>query len=108
MLDLGVINAEIARALADIIFTHKVVVYDDKMVRAIVYQKQMREPQIVPIVDNTAYFQLYSKDYVILFEDEKGQRYTGSIRHQLQSLMDAQKYLAKCMETYMVIALNDI
>ena len=98
MLDLGVINTEIARSLSRIIFTHKVVVFDKKVVRAIICQRQMKEPQIVPIVDNTAYFQLYSKEYVILFEDEKGQRYTGSIVHQLQSLMDAHKYLEKCME----------
>ena len=98
MLDLGVINGEIARSLSHIIFTHKVVVFDEKMVRAIIYQRQLKDPQIVPIVDNTAYFQLYSKEYVIVFEDEKGQRFAGSIPHQLQSLMDAHKYLEKCME----------
>ncbi len=98
MLDLGVINEEIAKALSHIIFTHKAVVFDTHMVRAIVYQRQLKDPQIVPIVNNTAYFQLYSKEYVILFEDEQGHRFTGSIPHQLQSLMDAGKYLSKCME----------
>ncbi len=98
MLDLGVINQEIAKALSYIIFTHKVSVFDKRMVRAIIYQRQMKDPQIVPIVDNTAYFQLYSKEYVIVFEDEKGHRYSGSIAYQMQSLMDAQKYLEKCME----------
>ncbi|MBP3677920.1 MAG: hypothetical protein J6I97_06195, partial [Agathobacter sp.] len=98
MLDLGVINQEISKALSYILFTHKVVVFDKRMVRAIVYQRQMKDPQIVPIVDNTAYFQLYSKEYVIVFEDEKGHRYSGSISYQLQNLMDAQKYLEKCME----------
>ena len=98
MLDFGVINQEISKALSYIIFTHKVSVFDKRMVRAIVYQRQMKDPQIVPIVDNTAYFQLYSKDYVLIFEDEKGRRYAGSIAHQLHSLMDAQKYLEKCME----------
>ncbi len=98
MLDLGVINTEIAKALSYIIFTHKIAVFDEKMVRAIIYQRQMKDPQIVPIVDNIAYFQLYSQEYVIVFEDAKGQRYSGSISYQLQSLMDAQKYLEKCME----------
>lgn len=98
MLDLGVINQEISKALSYILFTHKVVVFDKRMVRAIVYQRQMKDPQIVPIVDNTAYFQLYSKEYVIVFEDEKGHRYSGSISYQLQNLMDAQKFLEKCME----------
>lgn len=99
MLDLGVINTEIARALSRIIFTHQVVVFDEKMVRAIVYQRQLKEPQIVPITNQSAYFQLYSQEYILLFEDEKGQRYsTHSIPHQLHSLMDAGKYLEKCME----------
>ncbi|MBQ2902750.1 MAG: hypothetical protein IJE49_13025 [Agathobacter sp.] len=98
MLDLGVINQEISKALSYIIFTHKVVVFDKRMVRAIIYQRQMKDPQIVPIVDNMAYFQLYSKEYVIVFEDEKGRRYSGSIAYQMQNLMDAQKYLEKCME----------
>ena len=98
MLDFGVINAEIAKALSYIIFTHKITIKDSKMVRAIVYQRQMKDAQIVPIVDNTAYFQLYSKEFVIVFEDEKGRRYTGSIDYQLKSLMDAQKYLEKCIE----------
>ncbi len=98
MLDLGVVNQEISKALSYIIFTHKVSVFDKRMVRAIIYQRQMKDPQIVPIVDNTAYFQLYSKDYVLIFEDEKARRYSASIAHQLQSLMDAQKYLEKCME----------
>lgn len=97
MLDLGLVNEEIARALAQIVFTKKIAVFDKKMVRAIIYQKQLRDPQIVPIVEQAAYFQLYSKDYVILFEDEKGRRYVGDISYQLQNLMDSQKYLEKCM-----------
>ena len=98
MLDIGMINQEIAKALSQVLFTHKVVLFDKRMVRAIIYQRQMKEPQILSIEDNTAYFQLYSKDYVIVFEDEKGYRYSGSIAYQIQSLMDAQKYLEKCME----------
>ena len=98
MLDLGVINQEISKALSYIIFTHKITVFDKRMVRAIIYQRQMKDAQIVPILDDTAYFQLYSRDYVIVFEDEKGRRFSGSITYQLQSLMDAQKYLEKCME----------
>lgn len=98
MLDFGVINEEIAKALSYIIFTHKITIKGSNMVRAIIYQRQMKDPQIVPIVDGCAYFQLYSREYVVVFEDEKGQRYTGSIAYELKSLMDAQKYLDKCLE----------
>ena len=98
MLDLGLVNEEIAKALAKIVFTKKIVIFDHRFVRAIIYQKQLKNPQIVPIVEQSAYFQLYSEDYVILFEDEKGRRYTGSVSYRLQNLMDPQKYLEKCMQ----------
>ena len=98
MLDLGFVNEEIAHCLAHIVFTNKLVVFDSRIVRAIIYQKQMKEPQIVPVVEQAAYFQLYTNEYVILFEDEKGQRYVSSISYRLQKLMEPERYLAKCME----------
>jgi len=97
MLDLGLVNVDIARSLARIIFTKKIAVFDKRMVRAIIYQKQLKDPQIVPIVDQAAYFQLYTDDYIIVFEDAKGQRFISSISYRLQNLMDPQKYLEKCM-----------
>ncbi len=98
MLELGLINEEMAKALSHIIFSHKLSIFEENMLRAIIYQRQMKEPQVVPIINKSAYFQLYSEEYVIIFEDEKGHRYSGSIHYQLDNLMDAQKYLAKCME----------
>lgn len=97
MLDLGLVNEELAHHLAKIVFVHKLVVFDSRMVRAIIYQRQMKEPQIVPIHEQAAYFQLFSDDYVILFEDEKGQRYVNSVSFRLQKLMEAQPYINKCM-----------
>lgn len=97
MLELGLINEEIAHALAHILYTNKLTVEDDHPVRVIVYQRQMKEVQIVPIVERFAYFQLYSDEYVILFEDEKGRRYAGSIPYRLQALMDASAFVEKCM-----------
>ena len=97
MLDLGLVNEDIAKALSKIVFTKKMVVFDNRMVRAIIYQKQLTDPQIVPITEQAAYFQLYTDDYIILFEDAKGRRYTTSVSYRLQNLMDPQKYLEKCM-----------
>lgn len=97
MLELGLVSEELAHHLAHIIFMNKLVVFDDRMVRAIIYQRQMKDPQIVPIHDQAAYFQLFSDDYVVLFEDEKGQRYVNSVSYRLQPLMEPSKYLSKCM-----------
>lgn len=97
MLELGFINEELSAAFSDIIYTYKLIVFDKRIVRAIIYQNEMKEPQIVPITDQCAYFELFSNDYVILFEDSRGYRYVKSISYRLQRLMDAEKYLDRCI-----------
>lgn len=97
MLELGFINEELSAAFSDIIYTHKLIVFDKRIVRAIIYQNEMKEPQIVPVTDQCAFFELFSNDYVILFEDSRGYRYVKSISYRLQRLMDAEKYLDRCI-----------
>ena len=97
MLELGFINEELSAAFSDIIYTHKLIVFDKRIVRAIIYQNEMKEPQIVPVTDQCAYFELFTNDYVILFEDSRGYRYVKSISYRLQRLMDAEKYLDRCI-----------
>lgn len=97
MLELGFINEELSAAFSDIIYTHKLIVFDKRIVRAIIYQNEMKEPQIVPVTDQCAYFELFSNDYVILFEDSRGYRYVKSISYSQQRLMDAEKYLDRCI-----------
>ena len=97
MLELGFINEELSAAFSDIIYTYKLIVFDNRIVRAIIYQNEMKEPQIVPVTDQCAYFELFSNDYVILFEDSRGYRYVKSISYRLQRLMDAEKYLDRCI-----------
>lgn len=97
MLELGFINEELSAAFSDIIYTHKLIVFDKRIVRAIIYQNEIKEPQIVPVTDQCAYFELFSNDYVILFEDSRGYRYVKSISYSLQRLMDAEKYLDRCI-----------
>ena len=97
MLELGFINEKLSAAFSDIIYTHKLIVFDKRIVRAIIYQNEMKEPQIVPVTDQCAYFELFSNDYVILFEDSRGYRYVKSISYRLQRLMDAEKYLDRCI-----------
>lgn len=97
MLELGFINEELSAAFSDIIYNHKLIVFDKRIVRAIIYQNEMKEPQIVPVTDQCAYFELFSNDYVILFEDSRGYRYVKSISYRLQRLMDAEKYLDRCI-----------
>jgi hypothetical protein len=97
MLNLGLVNEELAHHLSHIIFTQKLVIFDKHIVRAIIYQRQLKDPQVVPIVDHAAYFQLFSDDYVILFEDAKGRRFVNNVSYRLEALMDYAPYLEKCI-----------
>lgn len=58
----GLVNEELAKCLSNILFAHKLVIMQPHMVRAIVYQKQMKDPQIVPIVNGCAYVSLFCRN----------------------------------------------
>lgn len=98
MLDLGMLNEELAHHLAHLLFMHKLTVFDSHMVRALVYHKEISEPQIVPIVEHSAYIALPTRDYVIVLEDEKGRRYSGSIPIEVSPLMNRNKYFELCLK----------
>ncbi len=97
MLELGMVNEEIAHALSKVLFIHKLIVFEKNPVRVFVYQRQLKDPQIVPVTDNTAYIQLYSQEYRILFEDAEGRRYVDSIAYQIQPLMEPEAFMETCI-----------
>ncbi len=98
MLELGLLDKDIAHNFAQILFTRKLYVPDEAIVRVCVCQMQMKDVQVVPVVNHVAYFRAYSKDYCLLLEDALGQRYAASIDYVDQALMDSDTYLEKCME----------
>lgn len=98
MIGTGVLNEELAIDLSRIIFIHKLTCFDERAVKVIVYQNQMKNPQIVNLVKGIAYFQLFSTEYTILLEDANGNRYGTSFSYQLEKLMKASAYIRKCIE----------
>ena len=98
ILELGLVNSELARGLSGILFTHKFVILQKDMAYAIVYQRQMKEPQVIPVTDGCVYVSLFCEPYVILFEDTKGRRYAGSVPYREEALISAEPYLEKCRD----------
>lgn len=96
MIGLGFLNTEIAEALSEIVFTHKLIVKNVDAVRAYVYHEQLRDPQIVPVVNGSAYCSLYGKGYRIVLEDVNGYRITNTDCYHTEALMQPEKYLQKC------------
>lgn len=96
LLDKGMIQKPMVHSLAKILYTVKLTV-DAQMARVYVIHRQLKEVQVVPIVHEAAYFQLYSKDYAVIFEDSEGRKYAGGISYQLERLLNPGQYLRKCM-----------
>lgn len=97
MLRVGFLNEELARKFAGILFVHKLTCQDRLAARAVVWQKQLKKPQEVPIVNGTAYFQVYTDDYCVMIEDSFGQVFTGSVLYQEEALMNPETYIADCL-----------
>lgn len=98
MVGTGILNKELAYALSHIIYTHKLTCFESGIRRVIVYQKQMEQPQIVPLTDGVAYFQIFSTDFCIFLEDASGTRYLETVPYRLEKLMKTGTYSRKCLE----------
>lgn len=97
LLDKGMIQKQMAKPMARILYTHKMNCFSEKVVFMYVLHRQLTEIQRIPIINGTAYFQLYSEDYVILFEDGEGCRYASGISYQIERLMRPGVYYKTCM-----------
>lgn len=97
MLDKGMLTQELAAPLADILYTHKFYCMNKMAAYVVVIQKHMKDEQRVPISKEAAYFQLFSNDYAIVLEDNRGQRFVAPESCQLEKLMKPSHYIRKCL-----------
>lgn len=89
---------ELARALAPILYIHKLQVEDNSVKRVVVIHKQTKKEMAYSIVNKTAYFPIYSKDYVIAFEDGSSKRFVNQPDYDLQVLMPSFGLTKKCLK----------
>ncbi len=97
MLDKGILTQELAAPLADILYTHKFYCMNKMAAFVVIIQKHMKEEQRVPIFGETAYFQLFSNDYAIVLENNRGQRFVSPESCQLEKLMKPSHYIRRCL-----------
>lgn len=97
MLDKGMLTQELATPLADILYTHKFYCTNKMAAFVVVVQKHMKEEQRVPISKEAAYFQLFSNDYAIVLENNRGQRFVSPEACQLEKLMKPSHYIRRCL-----------
>lgn len=92
------IQKETAKALAHLLFYHKLTCFHKDAVRLYVVHRQLKDGFSVPIQNGTAYFPIYSSDYMIFLEDRRGNRYASGMEYQLEKLMRPGRFVKKCME----------
>lgn len=87
-----IINAQIAGLLSEIIFTNKIIVKSDEIVRVYVYEKWRDVPLEVGLSNHEGFFFHVSNDYELIFEDRDGKRYGQDIESEIRPLFDIEKY----------------
>lgn len=60
-----------ARALAGVLFTHKIFCENRKIRRVVVCHPALKHEMVYPVSDRTAYIRVYGQDARIFLEDEK-------------------------------------
>lgn len=98
MLVAGILNEELARKLSGVLFTHKLTCQDRQAARAVVFQKQLKRPTEAPIVNGTAYFQVFSEEYCVILENSLGEFFVSGIPFQEEALMHPDVYLDACLK----------
>lgn len=86
-----------AEAMAEVLFTHRIYCEDKKVRSVIVCHGSLEKEEVYPCTDGVAYISLYSSDAKILFQDEMRRRYVATVEYNLQRLMDISAYAEQCI-----------
>ncbi len=91
----GVIDEEIAEAVAGMVYMRKIVTLHPDVVRIFLYQEQYEMPIVVPLVDQQAYVPILSKHYRLLLETKRGELLGDPALYAMQRMLYAGTYLEK-------------
>ena len=94
----AMINKESAQWLSNVIFSKQIICKEEKAVRVIVRQYQLQQEQAVPVINHSAYVNIYGTEYSILLEDAKGNRFLPKEDIIIKPFMNIAPFLRKGME----------
>lgn len=95
VLEMGVVDGDMAASAAAMIFMKKLVCIIPDITRVFVYQEQYEMPIVVPVVDGIAYVPIVSEHFQIFMETRQGTLFTDKKGYTLQRLMFPDAYLSK-------------
>ncbi len=92
------VSSMYAGKLINIIFRRKIVCTNKKVRAVIVSHEELQNIQKVPLVNGEAYVEILSDNASIIFEDNSGNRYAGSIPYHFERIVDEKAYMNICKE----------
>lgn len=98
LLEQCIIDEPMARQLAELLFMHRISCEDGHTRRLILLQHELSGEQQVTLAAQKGYTPLLSLCYVILGEDDQGNRYIPGEELELCRLMSPGRYLKRCMK----------
>lgn len=90
-------SKEIAKAVGEVLFTHRLYCDDKKVRNVIVCHGALEREESYPCVNGVAYISLYTPEAKIIFQDEKCRRYVATVEYNLQKLMNVEEILPQCV-----------
>lgn len=85
-----------ARALADVLFTHKISCENSKIRRVVVCHPALRHEMTYPVSDHAAYIRVYGQKARIFLEDEKKRRFATTIGYEDKPLFEDEVLARAC------------
>lgn len=92
----SVLTKRLAEYLAGVIFTCQVRCESPNARYVIAMHRQLEEEQRIPLTGKKATVQLYTDDYQIFIEDDRGNRYSASIPYKVERLLEDEELFAQC------------
>ena len=92
------LNKEMALSLARALFTYEIRCSETVAKGVVIVHHQLKEEQRVRLSDGVAYMQLYTDDYQIFIEDNKGIRHAGGIPYTVTSVLKREQFLGTCQD----------
>lgn len=97
-LDPNNVSSMYAGKLINIIFRRKIVCTNPNVRAVIVSHEELQSQQRVKLVNGEAYVEILSKNATVVFEDNYGNRYAGSIPYHFERIVDENAYIPICRE----------
>ncbi len=92
------VSSMFAGKLINIIFKRKLVCFNKNVRAVIINHEELSGEQRVPLVNGEAYVEIISDNASVIFEDNMGNRYAGSIPYRFERIVDEKAYMQICRE----------